>query len=223
MELGPVCGQASSSAAGGPAEIIDPPNVSVAAVSETTSLVCQNLKVDPEPKRYRIRCKTRDDHHQESHPEPIAPNPGSCTSLNEQISRPKVDTGKRTIVINSALGSLSKRIDKSHTLGHSRGIVWCWRCGHFAVSHPRELAIICPGGAGHYGRACLNRIRKGLTPRYDLHWPDGDGEISEAPPDLVIVSDPEVPIVLKNVYRPKNVLPAARGAGPGAGSRRGCR
>jgi hypothetical protein len=67
------------------------------------------------------------------------------------------------------LGNLT--LHGSHSLTKMRGIVWCWKCGVYGITAPRKLAKRCePPTQG--GVDCLRRIRKGLTPRAGLEWPE---------------------------------------------------
>ena len=62
----------------------------------------------------------------------------------------------------------------THSLVGGRGIVWCWRCGVYAVQ-PKLLCRPCRGGATQFGKVTLARLRRGLPP-YGLRnrWPDGE-------------------------------------------------
>ena len=129
--------------------------------------------------------------------------------------------GKRTIVINQFLGSFSSSIHPSHPLGHKRGVVWCWKCCVFAVREPQKLGDPCrpistlgPAvKADIYGRACLSRIRRGLTPRSDMIWPDQGEHPLDAPPDLAIVFDPSKNVPRERTFTQPPKAPVVRTGG----------
>ena len=140
---------------------------------------------EPSKKRYRLMRKTKDPELQGDQPssfshQPI-PQPASIATH-----------GKRVLQISPYLNSLSRRIHTSHPLGHKRGVVWCWKCGSFAAMSISKLGQECSGGANRYGRACLSRLRRGLTPRSDKEWPNGGGT-DHTPPDLAFVSVSDAP------------------------------
>ena len=60
----------------------------------------------------------------------------------------------------------------SHSITKKRGIFWCWRCGKYATSAPRQLTLPCPGRPNAGGIDCLRRVRAGKTPRAGLDWPE---------------------------------------------------
>ena len=169
--------------------------------------------MNSEPIRYRLRRKTKDPLSQEGNLLVLAAKPGP--NLEHQLER----NGKRTIVISSKIGLFSKRINPSHVLGHTRGIIWCWRCGAYAISAPQTLAEACPGGCDTYGRAVLSRIKRGLTPRSDVKWPDRGATAENAPPDLAIIAASHAPLPDNWVARKRkrspagNVFPAFQEAG----------
>ena len=219
--LGPVAGQPSSSASGGPVQIVDrnsrddpvlqldPPEFSENFSAETSPA----LQVG-ENKRYRLWKKTKDPLSEEGNLSNLIPVSVPLNNGRDYSS------GKRTITISDRLGSFSRRLHPSHIFGHTRGILWCWRCGAYAITAPQTLSEPCPRGCDTYGRRCLNRIRRGLTPRSDLVWPDRGAVAEAAPPDLVIIAPVNAPLpenwVAKKRKRTSagNLLPASEGAGP---------
>ena len=181
--------------------------------------------VAPSAKRYRINKKTRDDQ---------TPSGDPSSSLDDSVPpasislppRPTlgVSVGKRTMTINQALGSFSRRIHPSHPLGHKRGVVWCWNCGAFAVREPQKLGDPCMPisfsgpvvKSEIYGRACLSRIRRGLTPRSDMTWPDQGEHPFEAPPDLGIINAPPPTVTLSTTVSQSPKAPGRRMRGRAA-------
>jgi len=173
---GPVVGQASSSAAGGPTQIVEVFRTEPPDFSKAQRVLDQRLsQEDCLPIRYRLRCKTKDPLSEERVLSNLAPKSVPNNSNSKLL-------GRNTLIINARLGSFSKRIDPSHTLGHTKGIIWCWRCGSYAITAPQSLSGPCPRGCDVYGRSCLKRIRRGLTPRSDLVWPDRGANSENAPP-----------------------------------------
>ena len=178
--------------------------------------------VTPSAKRYRITKKTRDDQTPSCIPNSFLDDsvPPASISLPPRPTL-GVSVGKRTISINPALGRFSRSIHPSHPLGHKRGVVWCWSCGAFAVKEPQKLGSPCQpiafsgpvGKSEIYGRACLSRIRRGLTPRSDMEWPDQREYPFEAPPDLAIINAPSsnVPSAITFTQSPKAPVKRARG------------
>ena len=55
-----------------------------------------------------------------------------------------------------------------------RGVVWCWKCGKFAVNKPRGLVYACTEAPSTYGAATLRRLRNGQPPYGLKGWPTGD-------------------------------------------------
>ena len=121
--------------------------------------------------------------------------------------------GRRTLTVSPWLSGFSRMLHHSHSFGHKQGILWCWRCGRFSITKVDMLGKICPGGVRPYGLACLKRIRRGKTPRYDIRWPRGAGDADECPPDVAIISRAFAPVI--NVLPELRTLPSAV-AGSGA-------
>ena len=58
----------------------------------------------------------------------------------------------------------------THRLAWHRGVFWCWRCGQYATTAPRDLAKPCRPGR-RAGKDYLRRLRKGLPPKDKMQWP----------------------------------------------------
>ena len=136
-------------------------------------------------------------------------------SFPTNVAKAGHSSGKNTLTINPVLSVSARSLHPSHSFGHSRGVLWCWRCGSFTVRKVDKLGSVCPGGVRAYGQAVLRRLRKGKTPRSDMAWPRG-GDDRSIPPDVVLVGRHEAPII--NVLPPeeKERLLATQGGVRGA-------
>ena len=225
--LGFVPGLPASSTGGGPVQLVDPTTGPLAAriAAQSSSSSALQSTVDGHPaKRYRITKKTKDDQTPSGSPISLLGEPGpSNVGTISPLPRPTmgVSVGKRTLVINPALGSFSRMIHPTHPLGHKRGVVWCWKCGAFAVRDPQKLGDPCmpisfSGPAiksEAYGRACLSRVRRGLTPRSDMQWPDQREQPLDAPPDLAIIFAPPSTVINATTVSQSPKAPEKRARG----------
>jgi ribonuclease HI len=59
----------------------------------------------------------------------------------------------------------------SHSLRLFRGLMWCQRCGHYAVCKPRALLLPCSGTLAPGGAAAIRAIQRGRTPTGLAAWP----------------------------------------------------
>ena len=57
----------------------------------------------------------------------------------------------------------------SHSLGYHRGLVWCWKCGHYGGTVPIKLKGNCEG-LTLSGEKNLSRLRKSNPPS-KTSWP----------------------------------------------------
>ena len=65
-------------------------------------------------------------------------------------------------------------IHASHKLSGGRGLVWCWKCGKYAVERALGLTKVCPGVPSSYGALNLKRLGEGKPPYSLGQWPQGD-------------------------------------------------
>ena len=75
-----------------------------------------------------------------------------------------------------------KGIHSSHRLSHKRGVMWCGRCGCYAVLRVANLGLPCRGYAAGAGATALGRLAAGFTPsRGMLQWPRDpeEGDLAE--------------------------------------------
>ena len=73
-------------------------------------------------------------------------------------------------------GARSSAIHSSHRIQTHRGVMWCWRCGKYAISRGRSLLKPCAQGANGTGKAVLSRVRRGLTPHISVRWAEGGSD-----------------------------------------------
>ena len=59
----------------------------------------------------------------------------------------------------------------SHILEERRGMLFCVRCGCICVHHPRNLRDPCQEPTDT-GKRVLSRLRRGLTPKSGMEWPE---------------------------------------------------
>ena len=64
------------------------------------------------------------------------------------------------------------KIHQSHSLGWHRGLIWCWRCGHYGASVPIKLRGKC-STLTLSGEQNLCRLRQGKPPQKS-EWPHGE-------------------------------------------------
>ena len=80
---------------------------------------------------------------------------------------------------NGLLGSGRARIHGSHSLAAAKGVVWCWKCGSYAVRIPRLLAEPCRASKNKYTEKVLKRLRAGLTPLPRMQsWPSPESTVA---------------------------------------------
>ena len=70
-------------------------------------------------------------------------------------------------------------LGEGHRIAHHRGLFWCWRCGAFGATLPRNLRLACRGQPARAGAGYLRRLRRGLPPLPQRDWPLAE---DEAPP-----------------------------------------
>ena len=174
------------------------------------------LAVGDAVRNIRIRGKTHDPLSEERESSGlISVNDVSDLNVASSSFEPR---GRRTLTVSPWLAGFSSALHHSHSFGHKKGIVWCWSCGRFSITKVDKLGLVCPRGARPYGLACLKRLRRGKTPRYDVEWPREAGDPDDIPPDVVIISRacaPNINVLPEEI----NVNPSAVSAVESTGSR----
>ena len=69
-------------------------------------------------------------------------------------------------------GQKSTEIHMSHRVTACRGLYWCTDCGCFASSRGRGLLKPCMGWKTLAGKACMDRVSRGLTPHWSVKFDD---------------------------------------------------
>jgi hypothetical protein len=109
---------------------------------------------------------------------PTAQLPGVRLKLKTRVApmrcRSKTFTPQE---FTGVMGTGGRVIHKSHRLAGGRGVVWCWKCGHYAVIRPQKLCRPCPGAPGEKGAMTLARLRKGLPPYSVGKWSARDNSL----------------------------------------------
>ena len=109
---------------------------------------------------------------------PTAQLPGVRLKLKTRVAlmrcRSKTFTPQE---FTGVMGTGGRVIHKSHRLAGGRGVVWCWKCGYYAVIRPQKLCRPCPGAPGEKGAMTLARLRKGLPPYSVGKWSARDNSL----------------------------------------------
>ena len=69
-------------------------------------------------------------------------------------------------------GDKSTEIHISHQVTACRGLFWCSICGAYASSRGRGLLKPCLGFKTMTGKACMERVARGLTPHWSVKFDD---------------------------------------------------
>ena len=69
-------------------------------------------------------------------------------------------------------GDKSTNIHMSHRVTACRGLYWCTTCGSYASSRGRGLLKPCLGFKTLTGKACMERVARGLTPHWSVKFDD---------------------------------------------------
>jgi hypothetical protein len=106
---------------------------------------------------------------------PAAPMPRIRFNLKTKVAA--VRCNKKSFApkqFDGYIGSGRNQAHHTHFLASARGVVWCWRCGKVATVKPIGLCKPCTGVPNRFGKATLERLRKGKPPFHMKEWPPGD-------------------------------------------------
>ena len=95
----------------------------------------------------------------------------NCCQGRAERQLGNLNSGVALVDVQTPVQIGTKTIHNTHLIAEHRGISWCWRCGAWASSSMRKLAVPCDHTLSKAGKQCLARLRKGLTPRPDTSWP----------------------------------------------------
>ena len=87
------------------------------------------------------------------------------------LERLEQELGPRQVPLKLG-GDKSTEIHISHRVTSCRGLYWCTVCGAYASSRGRGLLHPCLGWKSLTGKACMDRVARGLTPHWSVKFDD---------------------------------------------------